>query len=156
MLSEKRFTNEVFFSIAKTFPFGMEKLDQEILIRDPVSVEENTLVCVGQIPENTLLYIMRGEPKALIEASGIAANIVTDHLSDDAENIECVLFDCISRALFLEDKFEEELDSILKNLPKNSTLIGALTLGEIVSSTWGPIQFLNKTTVACRFGEEKK
>lgn len=151
-LSDSRFDQEDFFSIAKTFPFGMEKLDQEILIRDPISVLENGLVCVGQVPENTLVYIMQGKPEALIDSSGQAASIVNIG-QKDAPGIDALLFDCVSRVLFLEDRFEEELESILNNLAEETDLVGALTLGEITSSSWGPLQFLNKTTVVCGIGE---
>ncbi len=154
-LSDKRFSNENFFSISKIFPFGMEKLNQEILIRDPIATKENALICVGQVPENTLLYIMRGEPDSLISSAGKAAAIVVNQRRDSTSNMDCVLFDCISRCLFLEDRFEEELSSVLSNLPEGATLVGALTLGEISSSSWGPIQFLNKTTIACGFEEIK-
>ncbi len=152
--SSKRFDKEGFFSIAKTFPFGMERLDQEILIRDPIATEGNALVCVGRVPENTLVYLMKGVPDSLIKSAGKAAQLVVNALGKkESCNMDCMLFDCISRVLFLEERFEEELEGIVSKLPNNAEVIGALTLGEIASSPWGGLQFLNKTTVVCGCSE---
>ena len=152
--TSKRFDKEGFFSIAKTFPFGMERLDQEILIRDPIATDNGALICVGRVPENTLVYLMKGVPEALIASAGKAAHLVIDDLVEkDYLAMDCVLFDCISRVLFLEDRFEEELECVVKKLPPNTEVVGALTLGEIASSPWGGLQFLNKTTVVCGFSE---
>ncbi len=152
--SPKRFDTEGFFSIAKTFPFGMERLDQEILIRDPIATEGDALVCVGRVPENTLVYLMKGIPDALIKSAGKAAQLVVDALGkNDHRAMDCMLFDCISRVLFLEERFEEELGGIVNKLPSDTEIIGALTLGEIASSPWGGLQFLNKTTVVCGCSE---
>ena len=152
--SSKRFDEEGFFPIAKTFPFGMERLDQEILIRDPISTVDNALICVGRVPENTLIYLMKGEPQALIESAGKAAQLVVETLGKKENlDMDCLLFDCISRVLFLEEKFQEELKSVAMKLPQDTNVVGALTLGEIASSPWGGLQFLNKTTVVCGVSE---
>ncbi len=140
--SDKRFSDHDFFSIAKTYPFGMEKLDEEILIRDPIAEREGSLVCVGGIPEHAMVYIMQGNVDTLMNA----ARQVTERFPLE-EATDLFVFDCISRQLFLGERFNDELALIGERLPEESHMVGALTLGEIASSRWGPIQFLNKTIV---------
>ncbi len=58
--------------------------------------------------------------------------------------------DCISRALFLEDRFCEELAAVAKVAVRkkiDKPLWGILTLGEISSCGSGTVEFLNKTIV---------
>ncbi len=140
--SDKRFDQNEFFTIAKSFPFGLENLDQEILIRDPITEEDGSLVCVGGIPEHAMVYIMQGDEETLLNA----AQEITKS-SDYSERVTTLIFDCISRGLYLGNQFKKELTNICSNFPQHSDLVGALTLGEIASSPWGPIQFLNKTIV---------
>ncbi len=142
--SDKRFDESDFFTIAKSFPFGLENLDQEILIRDPITEQDGSLVCVGGIPEHAMVYIMQGDEETLLNAAREVAQTST---SGDDEIVSTLIFDCISRGLFLGERFTEELTNIHSNFSPDSDLIGALTLGEIASSPWGPIQFLNKTIV---------
>jgi len=68
---------------------------------------------------------------------------------------DALIFDCISRVLYLEDNFHRELNEVCTQLPIGSHLVGALTLGEIASSLHGGIQFLNKTAVINIFNESK-
>jgi hypothetical protein len=137
------FEDHEFFELARTYPFGLERLDDDILVRDPVTIENDSLVCVGKVPENTMLYILKGEDDKLISAAVAAVkNTVKQHTPSTG-----LLFDCISRKLFLTDKFDQELGEMSAALGDNSVLIGALVLGEIASGLSGTIYFHNKTAV---------
>lgn len=147
-LCGESFSEKAFFDIAKTFPFGMEILDDEVLIRDPIQVDGDVLVCVGKVPRHTMLYLMQGHSETLIGASAEAAQSTQRALDCGARGgCETLLFDCISRILFLGSRFDEELAGVYEALPDKSELIGALSLGEIASTTTGRIRFFNKTTV---------
>ncbi len=141
-------TADNFFSIAKGYPFGISKDNSEKVVRDPISVNENgELVCVGEVPENSVLEILKGENEALIAAAGEAAK---DCLVIDKPFEETLVIDCISRVLFLEEDFEKELEVIQNNLQQKSNhviLEGVLTLGEISSHGQGILEFFNKTIV---------
>jgi len=141
------FDEHDFFDIAKTFPFGLARLDDTVLIRDPIKVDEKGLICAGDIPENTMLYIMRGDAQKLISAaSGAVRNtlvnmISTQHMGD------CILFDCVSRQLFLRDEFTRELQQIHAELGQHHRLVGGLVLGEIALDESGILSLHNKTAV---------
>lgn len=137
------FEEHEFFELAKTYPFGLERLDDDILVRDPVTIEQDSLICVGKVPENTMLYILKGEGEKLVSAAVAAVkNTVKQHTPATG-----ILFDCISRKLFLEDNFAQELGDMSTTLQAESPLVGALVLGEIASGLSGAIHFHNKTAV---------
>ncbi|ABG39055.1 Domain of unknown function DUF1745 [Paraglaciecola sp. T6c] len=146
--SKLSFDKHEFFDIAKTFPFGLARLDDEVLIRDPLKLEGSGLVCAGDIPENTMLYIMCGDAEKLIAAASGAVNQALSTLNDTHEVTDCFLFDCVSRQLFLQDKFATELDLIHREIAPPYRTVGALVLGEIELGAGGILSLHNKTAVA--------
>ena len=137
------FAEHDFFELAKTHPFGLQRLDDDLLVRDPITLCNDTLVCVGNIPENTMLYILQGSIANLQDA---AANAVKNNLTQNTPS-NAMLFDCISRKLFMNNEFTTEINKISAHLGEQCELTGALVLGEIASSAAGPISFHNKTAV---------
>ncbi|HTF99182.1 MAG TPA: FIST C-terminal domain-containing protein, partial [Nitrospirota bacterium] len=148
-VSGRKLTRDNFFAVAKAFPFGMLKEGAEDIVRDPIAVNNRgELVCVGEIPENAVLTMLRGDETKLLDA---AAKTVGDCLEHAAgKDVQaCLLFDCISRALFLRD-FPAELRILQAGLPSamnGKPLEGALTLGEISSHGQKYLEFMNKTVV---------
>lgn len=134
---------ETFFEACITFPFGIERLDGDVLVRDPIALAENALVCVGTVPDNTMLYILKGVDSNLVNAAQASVEALNLAIEDPIS----LLFDCISRKIFLNDEFDEEIKSIGKALGQNKPLLGALVLGEIASNTMGGIDLHNKTAV---------
>ncbi len=143
------FNTEDFFAVAKAYPFGITKKGAEPVVRDPITVsEKGEIICVGEIPENTALMLLKGYKQNLIEAAREAAQSCT--AIPRAEQIEALCFDCISRVLFLENDFQEELKAVVDTFQqkyKELLPTGALTLGEISSYGEGYIEFFNKTMV---------
>jgi hypothetical protein len=142
-------TSETFFEIAKAHPFGMIRGESEYIVRDPISVDEDgAITCVGEIPENTVLSILKGNNRSLIDVAASAAKACS---GDTGEGLRlCFGVDCISRVLFLEDAFASELDVIaidIGSCREEIDLVGVLGLGEISSSGEGFLEFFNKTTV---------
>ena len=144
--SGQSFAQHDFFDLAKGYPFGINKEGVEVIVRDPIMVNEaGELVCVGEVPQNTSLAILKGEKKALINAAEEAAR--TCKQATSSANNDYMVFDCISRVLFLEDDFNAELQAVKAGLGNPQGITGALTLGEISSYGEGYIEFFNKTIV---------
>jgi len=61
------------------------------------------------------------------------------------EKYSPLLFDCISRSMFMEDGFEEELKNIQDKL--SYMIEGALSIGEISSQDNGELIIHNKSTI---------
>lgn len=147
------FSEHDFYDIAKMCPLGLESMDGDMLVRDPVRLEEASLVCVGNIPQNTTVYLLKGDAENLIASAGVAANTAFNEFKqvNSGCSNDVLVFDCISRAMFLEQEFDRELLSIVKNSEGAENIFGALTLGEIASSKHGPIDLLNKSTIVAVF-----
>jgi len=89
------------------------------------------------------LYVLKGKNERLIQAAKGSIKA----LSISSENCHGLLFDCISRKMFLDHDFDKEIKCITQVLAAKSQLIGALVLGEIASNDMGGIDLHNKTAV---------
>ncbi len=143
-------TRENLFDITKSFPFGIHREGQEDVVRDPVAVgDDGELVCVGEVPENAVLNVMRGDHESLLAAAAQAAE---ESLPADAGNLRsALLVDCVSRTIFLGDRFDDELAVVrerIARLDPDLPLWGILSLGEISSHGSGYVDFFNKTIVS--------
>lgn len=148
--SGRSLTEENFFSISKGYPFGIMTEESEDIVRDPIAVHQGKeVICVGEVPENAVLNILKGKKPQLIEAAGKAAEQCLEQ-SGGGEHFLCLVFDCISRALYLEDEFIGELlaiqNKIHARLPKVE-VVGVLSIGEISSYGEGYLELFNKTAV---------
>lgn len=135
---------EDFFSLAKSYPFGMTKLDTEIVVRDPLMVADGShLVCVGEVPEGAFLRLLNGTPDSLIAAAKKARELATPEGVGEEEAASYLFIDCISRVLFLGERIVDELNAVGQDQPVN----GAFTLGEIANTGDAFLEFYNKTSV---------
>lgn len=147
--SGEKITAENFFHVSTGYPFGIHKEGMEDIVRDPIAVVNGSeLFCVGEVPENAVLSILKGKKASLIGAAGRAAE---DCLAGAAGKIRRYLIvDCISRTLFLGDQFERELEAVqdkIRLADNGAVPMGMLTLGEISSYGEGFLEFFNKTIV---------
>lgn len=143
----KVFTDDNFFELSKSYPLGIVKFDKEIIVRDPIAKDENgNMVLVGDIEQNSTVNILKGNKNSLISSSGNAILNALRSKTDNDKIKNILLFDCISRSIFLEDDFKKELKEIKQHIP-NNILCGALTLGEIANNGNEYINFYNKTCV---------
>jgi hypothetical protein len=148
LVTGKVLNQENFFDIAKGFPLGLFYKGIDRIVRDPITfTEDGGLVCVGLVPEHSLVYILTGNNESLISH---AKRATTEALSNQKKIDQCFVVDCISRVLYLQDQFSQELSGVLSALPADSSEpIGILTLGEIGSYATGSVEFFNKTIVVC-------
>ena len=142
--TEHRFNSDNFFDISKNFPLGIEDINENLIVREPIFTDSNHLQCVGNIPINSMVYLLESDTETLISSAEQAA--ITAFSTTTEITSTSMIFDCISRVLYMEDKFEQELDVIAKHCP-TPILFGVLSLGEIANSPSGAICLLNKSTV---------
>ena len=140
------FRADNFFDIAKAYPFGMNKLNNEMVVRDPLMINhKKEIICVGEVPENSIVNILNGNKNSLITAATEASKQAYDNYPEKDENKSLFVIDCISRVLFLDDQFQEELSAVYD--PKYP-LFGVLSIGEIANTGRSFLEFYNKTMVA--------
>lgn len=157
----REITEDTFFEVAKAHPFGISRMQQELVVRDPFSVTpDGSLVCVGAVPKGAFIHILEGDEQSLISAAGEARDksrrqqerirggggTVSGDPSGPELSAPClrVFFDCISRVLFLGDRFAEELQAVHSDA---SSLVGACSIGEVANSGDAFLEFYNKTAV---------
>ena len=137
-------TQENFFEQAKSYPFGISRLYEEKIVRDPYTVDgDGSITCFGDVPEGEYLHVLTGDAAWLVDA---ARDATRDAISSGVEG-PLTVFDCVSRVLYLEDEFEAELDAIGG---PDDPAVGALTIGEIANGEGGHLQYYNKTVVVAR------
>lgn len=148
--SGKTINEENFFSIAKTYPLGMLKYDNEIIPRCTLAIHDENCIFLGaNIPKNSMLMIMKGYPDKIISAYGDAAKEAQSSFKNKKNKTPSKTFivDCVSKAFFLEDKYKEALELILNEIPDESVLFGFLSLGEVASIGHKFIELYNNTVV---------
>lgn len=121
-----------FYENAVHFPFGIMRMDGEMLVRIPVAIEEDgSIFCVGEVPENAVLTLL----KAVSPGSTQTIDLIVERLSEQQEeNILC--FYCAGRRMHLGDAALSELALLNKKLAYKN-IVGALSLGEIGGSKKG-------------------
>ena len=130
-----------FFDVAKSYPFGMSKIQSNFVVRDPIAVHESGLLIVDEIPQGEFIYVLHGDKKKLLKG---AADARDKGVSDINKAIFCI--DCISRVLFLGDDFCEEIATI----DKSKNIFGVFSLGEIANFGTN-LEIFNKTVVVTQF-----
>jgi|LSQX01.1.fsa_nt_gb hypothetical protein len=132
-----------FFIYAKDHPFGILEEDGSIIVRDPIEVnDDDEIICIAGIPEGSEVYILRGNTNALLDSSKQISQVCRDCTP---EKYYLLLFNCISRAMFLGKYFSDELNNIQANL--DHTVEGVLSIGEIATRKNGHLVIHNKSTV---------
>jgi hypothetical protein len=130
-----------FFDVATSYPLGISRMDDERIVRDPFEMEDDAIRCFGAVAEHEHVHVLKGEVDALVDAAGVAYEDATAGVDGGT----LVSFDCISRALYLDDHFERELDAVA---PSDRPVLGALTIGEVANGGDGYLEYYNKTAVA--------
>lgn len=145
--SGRRLDPDDFFALSKAYPFGIANLGEEMVVRDPLKLDGEHIVCIGEVPAGAFVHILHGDHQSLLDAAGLARGRA-DAAAAGREVGAAVVIDCITRVLFLEGDFPEELVRVgAGRVPT----VGALTLGEIANSGQDYLEFYNKTVVVGLF-----
>jgi len=133
-----------FFEIAKEYPLGIQLHDGEVVVRDPIITKNGHLILVGEMDQSSTIYILKGNKTNLIKAAKYA---IGEAMQDSLVHTDTTfVVDCISRVLYLENMFQQEIETIKTQNPI-AKLFGILSLGEIANKGKQYIEFYNKTCV---------
>lgn len=144
-----RFADHDFRKISSLYPLGIEQPSGPHLVRDPLSVDGDSLISVGEVPNGAIVQILQGDKAGLINAAGgVSRALARTRLAErPADPAVAFAWDCASRRKYLLDDFQQELTAIAGALPPQDRLVGAMTLAEIASTGFGTIRLLNKSLV---------
>lgn len=151
-LSNEKLKEDNFFELTKAYPFGILSYTQgEFIIRDPLqTTQDNALLMVSSIEENETVYIMQGEKEDLLHAARQNASSLVSKNTNDLY----LTFDCISRVLYMDENFDQELQAISAELPDNAPFFGISSIGEITNSGFNRIIIFNKTNLIANVSHE--
>lgn len=141
-------TAENFYQHAVHFPFGILRANGDVIVRIPVALEpDGSLYCVGEIPENSVLVLLRA-PEA--GGNGCIENLARKLLDENGpqQGGRLLTFYCAGRRMHLGAAAESELQALHAETGV-AEMAGALSLGEIGSTVrWGYPMFHNATLVS--------
>ncbi len=144
--SGREFSESNFYDLAKEYPLGLFREGCENIGRATVALTaDGDIVCGGEVHGNAVVDILGGKKESLIKAAQMAAEDC--RVPEGRRICHCLVADCISRALLLENEYPEELKAISRGLQPADVPEGALTLGEISSLGEQYLEYLNLTTV---------
>ncbi len=145
--SGKSFDEMPFYELSKFYPFVLGRVGTEGVVRDPVNRNpDGSLLCVGDMPLNALVDIVTGATHSMIRAATKAATTAIEGFQRQKAPAGgfTLLMECISRSLCLGESLARELEAVrVAEMPQ----VGALTIGEIASSSQNYLEFYNKTAV---------
>jgi hypothetical protein len=141
---------------ALLFPLALRTVesDQKQIVRTILSIneEKQSMTFAGDVPENSLVQLMRANFDRLIDGASEAA-IMTRQNVDSVENVFSIAISCVGRRLILGERAEEELEAVMDYLPRNTTQIGFYSYGEISPYASGHCDLHNQTMTLTTFTE---
>lgn len=137
-----------FYQWAVGFPFGILRANGELLVRIPVALSgDGCIECIGEIMENAMMVVLRAPT---YEDSKCAEQLCEKLRTSNPgwQGGSLLVFYCAGRRIQLGDASIQEI----RRLGLNSgaqTLAGALSLGEIGSTTAGGYPLFHNATLVC-------
>lgn len=140
-------TKDNFYDYAVHFPFGLiTALD--VLVRIPVALnEDGSLFCVGEVPPNSMLRLLRAPPARNSACIAGIANALSANEAYTAGH-PLLTFYCAGRRMHLGDDAASEI-SQLAAATGASEILGALSLGEVDQLTDFGIPRFHNAALVC-------
>ncbi|MFY0627340.1 MAG: FIST C-terminal domain-containing protein [Reichenbachiella sp.] len=118
---------------ARQFPLGIYlDTSTQRLIRTVIDVDKKTgaVTYSGEVPQGEKARMMKTNISKLIDAAGEAAERSCSDFKIKEPDFS-FLVNCKGRQAVLEDWAQEEIDTVITNLGKNTPVMGYYSLGEI-------------------------
>lgn len=136
-------TSDNFSELAKSYPLGIEKLDAEMVVRDPFKLCPEGVHFVDSILEGEYVKVLHGNMESLIAGASKAREFALSKLDEDMDQDSLFCIDCISRVQFMKENYTKELEAVADN----KHVSGVLTIGEIANEGDSFLEIYNKTIV---------
>lgn len=143
---------------ALLFPLAIKNDDAEmteVTVRTVLSVDEReqSITLAGNIPQGSIVQLMRGNSDRLIDGAGTAARglILKPR---NSEPIAVIAVSCVGRRLVLGQRADEEIELINEILPPPTKLVGYYSYGEISPLASGRCDLHNQTMTLTAYWEK--
>lgn len=141
------FDDSNFLEIAHSYPIGLMKMDDEMVVRDPFQVENGEIHCLDKIDAGQYIMILNGTVDSLLQGADEAGKCCKNNSTAQMENQFIFCVDCISRVKFLDGKYRQELDVIGGGIP----VCGVASFGEIANVSHSFLEIYNKTVIVAKW-----
>ena len=144
--AEARTDPALFTQFALTHPLGVSRRSgEEVRFVGGADFEERSLICIANVAQGGLAWVMEGDEESVLEATDGACQAAVESL-EGAPPIGLVAFDCIARRGVMGDAgIQREVDR-LATFSGGAPVAGFYTYGEI-ARTRGTTGFHNQTLV---------
>lgn len=140
---------------ALLFPLALKEHNsqEDYLVRTILGVDETrqSLTFAGDIPQDSVVQLMRGNFDRLIEGASKAAALTNTH---DPANTLAIAITCVGRRIVLGEGAEEEIEATLEVLPSGTQQIGFYSYGELSPYANGPCKLHNQTMTLTTISEQ--
>ena len=119
-------------SSALLFPLVLKNGDKHIT-RTILNINEDdgSMVFAGDVPEGSVVQLMRSSTNNLIDGAEIAAETALENLGTVSDNGLALLISCVGRRLVLGNYTEDELEVVKDVLGENWAYTGFYSYGEL-------------------------
>lgn len=141
-------TRENFYEYGVHFPFGVLRANSEVIVRTPVILEEDgSLVCAGEVPENSILVLLRA-PTA--DEHGCIRSLAqtVENENGSLHGRRLMTFYCAGRRKHLGNGAQAELDILAGSLGVTE-MFGAVSQGEIGSTQIDDYPMFHNAALVC-------
>jgi len=114
------------------FPLAVkETSDSKAVVRTLLAIDEeaHSMTFAGDLPEGSVVQLMKANFEKLIDASAEAAESTIEKTGIDAEL--AILVSCVGRKLLLDQRIEEEVEEVQAVLGDHTKMTGFYSYGEI-------------------------
>jgi hypothetical protein len=118
---------------AMLFPLAIRPDEHAIpIVRTILSINEKdkSMIFAGDIPEGWYAQLMKANFDRLVEGAFHAANFSHEMLENQSPDL-ALLISCVGRRLVLDQRTEEELDSVQEVFGNDTVILGFYSYGEI-------------------------
>jgi len=140
---------------ALLFPLALRRPGSPPLVRTILGVDEDrkAMIFAGDMPEGSLVRLMRTTNERLVLAAGVAIGRASERLPVDRPAL-VVSVSCLGRRLLLGERTDEEVETVLEGVPRGSAHVGFYSNGEIAAGAVGaPSELHNQTITITTFSE---
>jgi len=144
--------NTEFDSFFTHYPLGIENLDGEILVRDPIKSNKDSIEYIGNIPEYSRVHILNGTTDSIRDE--VDKELYSLKLRDEKNVDACFIFSCVNRDDGDNKNNSKEIKMINQHLEGSENIIGALSLGEFATNEARLLQLHSKSIVISQLMNE--
>ena len=132
------------------FPLALRRnsSDDDPVVRTLLAVDEGaqSLVFAGNVPEGSLVRLMKANLDRLVDGAAGAALMTRASVSAEATGPTlCIAISCVGRRLVLGERTDDELESALELLPPGTRQVGFYSYGELSPGASGRCDLHNQT-----------